>query len=515
MESDLKETFTGVPFFANLRQAITDGSYNFVDPSLNSQAVRNFIAPTDVQNVSSKLYQGQATIAKDLFHLPGGRLQVLVGGSVRYEEINDPSANPPGPTNPDQQYFPLINGFGAKGHRYVYSGFFEAGAPVFDQLEVNVSGRYDNYSTGFDHFSPKVGAKFTPIKQLALRGTFSKGFRTPSFAETGALPTTGFTTVTPGGSNATAFNNAHGNDAYTQPYGLGTTVQGTPTLSPETSTNFTAGVIVKPAPWLNFKADYYNIAKKNVIVNANYSAAVNAYYLGQPIPTGFNIVQDIVDPLFPNAQRRVFAVAYGFINANSLVTDGIDFGADASIHLPHGIKWTSSGEATLILRLNETLPNGGGTERFAGTLGPFQITSASGTPRWRANWQNTFEAGIFTLTGTAYYTSGYTGAADDATGVGTGSSCASAIATYLPSNVAGDNSPSVPLRCHVRDFVDFDLTGSIKIDERFTLRFNVLNVFDVKPPFDPNTYGGNNYNPAFAQAGIVGRYLRIGADVKF
>ncbi len=194
METDLQEAFGGVPYFANLRAAIADGSYNFVNPSQNSQAVRNFVAPTAYANFSSKLYQGQATIAKDLLHLPGGRLQLLAGGSVRYEEVNDPSANPPKPAIPDQQYFPLINAFSAMGHRYVYSGFVEADAPVFDKLEVNISGRYDNYSTGFDRFSPKVGLKFTPVKQVILRGTFSKGFRTPSFAETNSN-TTGFTNV--------------------------------------------------------------------------------------------------------------------------------------------------------------------------------------------------------------------------------------------------------------------------------------------------------------------------------
>jgi len=292
------------------------------------------------------------------------------------------------------------------------------------------------------------------------------------------------------------------------------TTVGNSKLKPETSTNFTAGTIIKPTPWLALNVDYYNISKKRVIVGADYNQAISAYYNGQPIPAEFSVSQDIVDPSFRTAQRRIFAITYDFINANSLVTDGIDFGADATINLPHGIKLTSSGEATYILRLNETFP-GSGTQRYAGTLGPFAITSASGTPQWRASWQNTIESGVFTLTGTAYYTSGYIGAADDFSGAGTGHNCASAIGTYRLNNVAGDTSPAVPLRCHVRDFVDFDLAGSIKVDDKITFYMNMLNVFDVKPPFDPNTYGGINYNPAFAQSGIVGRYVRAGVNVKF
>ena len=515
MTSDLTTTQVGVPYFANVLSVIADGSYNFLDPAANSAAVRAFVAPTNVSQAHSTLYQGQVSLAKSLFTLPGGAVQVAAGGSVRYEAINDPSANPANPL-PDasQQYFPLINSFGAIGHRYVESGYFEIEAPVFTVLEVDGSGRYDHYSTGFSHFSPKIGVKFTPIKQLALRGTFSKGFRTPSFAETGALPTTGFVTVTPGGANATAFSAAHNGDAYSQPYGLGLTTAGNPKLGPETSTNFTAGFVGQPLSWLSVTADYYNIAKKNVIVGANYATAVEAYYAGQPIPTGFTVIPDVVDPAAPGAQRRIFNITYGYINANSLVTDGVDFGLQAKLHLPHDIAFTSSGEATYILRNNQTFPgaNGPTVQRYAGTLGPFQVTSASGTPRWRANWSNSVGFGPVTLTGTAYYTSGYRGTADDYSGPGSAASCGNAIGTYRQGASTGD---PLALQCDVKAFVDVDLTGAVKVTEHVGFTLNVLNVFNVKPPFDPNTYGGNNYNPAWAEAGIVGRYFRVGVNAKF
>lgn len=515
MTSDLTTTQQGVPYFANVLSVIADGSYNFVDPAANSAAVRAFVAPTNVNSAHSTLYQGQVSLTKSLFTLPGGPLQVAVGGSVRYEAIDDPSANPANPL-PDasRQFFPLINAFGAIGHRYVESGYFEIEAPVFTVLEVNGGGRYDNYSTGFSRFSPKIGVKFTPFKQLALRGTFSKGFRTPSFAETGALPTTGFVTVTPGGANSAAFSAAHNGDAYSQPYGLGLTTAGNSKLGPETSTNVTAGVVAQPLPWLSVTADYYNIAKKNVIVGANYATAVEAYYAGQPIPTGFAVTPDIIDAAAPGAQRRIFNITYGYINANSLVTDGIDFGIQARLHLPHGIGFSSSGEATYILRNNQTFPgaNGATVQRYAGTLGPFQVTSASGTPRWRANWSNSVDFGTVKLTGTAYYTDGYRGTADDYSGPGSASTCDNAIATYRQG--ASTGTP-LAIQCDVKPFVDVDLTGAVKVTDQVTFTLNVLNVFNVKPPFDPNTYGGNNYNPAWAEAGIVGRYFRVGVNAKF
>ena len=44
---------------------------------------------------------------------------------------------------------------------------------------------------------------------------------------------------------------------------------------------------------------------------------------------------------------------------------------------------------------------------------------------------------------------------------------------------------------------------------------NVINLFDAKAPYDPTTYGGFNYNPAWANAGIYGTTINIGIQAKF
>ena len=104
----------------------------------------------------------------------------------------------PDPTQNQYTRYLSMNAVGTEGSRNVKSAYFEIDAPFFDirqngfGFEANVSGRYDNYSTGQSNFSPKVGVKITPIRQLALRGTWSKGFRIPSFQESFGLPTTGF-----------------------------------------------------------------------------------------------------------------------------------------------------------------------------------------------------------------------------------------------------------------------------------------------------------------------------------
>ena len=72
MQTNLERTVDGALYFPNLMAAIRQGTYNFVNPDLNTDAVRQFIAPQSVQRSDSKLVQVQANVARDLFTLPGG-----------------------------------------------------------------------------------------------------------------------------------------------------------------------------------------------------------------------------------------------------------------------------------------------------------------------------------------------------------------------------------------------------------------------------------------------------------
>jgi iron complex outermembrane receptor protein len=87
-----------------------------------------------------------------------------------------------------------VNAVGTAGSRNVTSVFFEIDAPILETVDLVASGRYDDYSSGQSNFSPKVGVKFTPTDSLILRGTWSQGFRIPSFNEAYGLPTTGYVT---------------------------------------------------------------------------------------------------------------------------------------------------------------------------------------------------------------------------------------------------------------------------------------------------------------------------------
>ncbi|MCH4022088.1 MAG: TonB-dependent receptor [Acetobacter sp.] len=508
MNTLLQQTYTGYPTINGIEEAIADGSYNFVDPSSNSSAVLNSIAPKKTINARTQEYSGELSLSKGLFNLPGGTADLAIGGNVRWESLNDPNANPLNPSNLGAQYAG-INPFNAKGSRWVESGFFEVGLPFHKMFNADVSGRYDNYSGNMNHFSPKVGVNFKPFDQLTLRGTFSRGFRVPSFAETGGS-NVGYTTYQPTDQN---FINQHLDangtpDAYAQSYSLGSNTSGNPKLKPEIATNFTGGAVFRATKWLSITADYYYIKKSHYIApNPVGTASVADTWLsGGTLPEGVTVTPDVEDPQYPNASRRPGLINLGYINTNKLVTDGVDLAIDATTRLPgvlHNIRWYSHGTATYIHSYNLTLPNGQ-VQHFAGTIGNYSAVSASGTPRWRASWSNTFVYRNLSVTPTVYYTSGYKTVAEDQTGPGSRHDC---------SNFAAIQQAYTPSQCHVKNWWDVDLTLNYRINNRWSIYTNVYNLLGFRSPYDFATYGSYLYNSAWSQKGMVYRSFQFGVNV--
>jgi iron complex outermembrane receptor protein len=503
MRTDLEQTRRGFLYVPGLLAAINTGSYNFANPSANSQAVRDSIAPTFTSRANSELWQVQATVTKDLLDLPGGPLQLGVGGQVRYESQYDPSPVP------NRDYI-TVNPFQAVGNRYVEAAFFEVNAPILDTLELNGSGRFDHYSIGFSRFSPKVGVKFTPVKEIALRGTYSQGFRAPSIPElSGSV--IGFTQYTP----SSAVQALYGNNSYiTTTYGLGNNSTGNPNIKPEKSRAFTAGIVVQPRPWLSATVDYYNIRKKDLIIPGSGGAGTiaDAYLLSGTLPPGVTITPNAPDPAHPNLRPTPLSVNFLYSNGNVLQTSGIDAQIQAVIPLGDKVKFTSALEGTMILDYTVDDGSGNGPQQYVGTLASYATTSASGTPKWRGNWQNTLDYGPYSLTATTYLTSGYYGYAADNLGIGCDKTSETSV-QYQPDGIT--TITGGPLQCYVKKFISVDLNGSVAVTDKFTFYMNVTNLLGAHAPFDPNTYGGNNYNPAWSSSGVIGRSFRAGASFKF
>ncbi|MGR4864367.1 TonB-dependent receptor domain-containing protein [Caulobacter sp. LARHSG274] len=499
---------------ANLMNAINTGAYDFVNPSNNSAAIRNFVSPNIKTPSDATMMSLDASVTKRLWALPGGDMQLAVGGQVRREELTNNNQN----AKLDTYSLTTSSAF---GKHTVSAAYAELLAPVLDNLEVNASGRYDHYSEGFSHFSPKIGVKYTPLRQLAFRGTFSKGFRAPTFAESNAASQyAGFATY----ATPASFQNAHGGlvsagntNPYAQSYGLGGGYGGNPKLKPELSRSFTAGLIAEPTPWLSLTVDYYDVKKSRLIVAGPLLAkAKDAYYSKTnaadacaavaAVGPGYscNLV-DAPDPLFPNALPRVLIINAPYENVNFAKTSGIDFSATVKTTLPYDVKFTSRIEATHVLKYD--LHTSDGVQKYAGTLGPYQLSSGNGTPDWRGNWQNTVEFGRYSLSATAYYVGKIKSVAADQRA---STDCVSFNQYATGDKVLGDRF------CYIKKFINVDMNGTMDVTENVTAFVNVGNVFNERAPVAPGAYASApNYLTTFHYAGLIGRTFKTGIRFKF
>jgi iron complex outermembrane receptor protein len=511
--SNLHRRSTGNIFEPSLIAAINAGTYNFANPlSTPANVVNDILRPVESTS-TSQLYLAQGFVSDDVTQLAGGPLQVGVGAQIRREELDNPNQNP-------ANQFIDVNQVFARGQRTVKAGFFEVSAPIIKQLEVNVSGRYDSYSTGFSNFSPKAGIKFTPIPQLAFRGTWSKGFRAPSFAESGEAGVIGFVTATPPcvvriqhGATGTATSCSGGNQ-YVAPQALGFNSTANPNLEPEKSRSYTLGMVAQPIRELSFTFDYYNIKKTNVIEQGPLSnQALSNFYNGVALPAGYSVVTYPVDPAFPAATPVVAIINSPYVNAASIQTSGFDVSALFQKRFSPSVRFSSELEVSHIIKFNLTpcgdkADPGCAVQHYAGTLGPYQLSSGAGTPNWRGNWSNSLDVGRATVTATAYWVGSYWDYAEDTTtpqDVAANGKCAAAGDTYS-SNF-----------CKTKKFIWVDLSASYKLNDQITFYGNVLNLFDAHAPIEPANYAGPaaNYNPTWDQAGAIGRAYRLGVNFSF
>jgi iron complex outermembrane receptor protein len=512
---DLDVTNRNYIFMEGLLNAVATGTYNFVDQNANSQEAIDQVFPENKNTKVSKLWQVRGAIAKDVFALPGGPLNVAVGGQYRGESLDNPSSNAPNLDNPYARYYG-VNAVGVSGSRDIWSLNYQIAAPILDNLRVRALGSYDHYSTGQKAFSPSFDLEFRPVEQLKLRGSWSRGFRAPNLNESFQLPATGYTSAQidctlPLYTNFCA-QHASNPAYYNSGYNVGLTSSGNADLKPEKSTGLTAGMVFQPRRNVTLTLDYWQTRIKNLIVPPSVTSAITtAYYSNNGVVNipGITVVPGQPDPLNPAALPTLGFIQAAFKNENSFFGKGIDATADVRVPLPFGnVGLRSVLTASYLLRLEQVNEDESlGTWRYDGTLGPCGWTSCSGAPKLRMNWQNTFEFGErASMTFTANYTSGYSSVAADSGGVY--GDCAGST-SFLVTYPNGD-----PVQCHGKSVFWLDAHGEFKPTRSVTLYGDVLNVFNRKPPVDWNAaYGIYHFNAAWADRLFVGRYFRIGARV--
>jgi outer membrane receptor protein involved in Fe transport len=251
-----------------LQTEINAGRYNPFGATVNPQSVIDAITTSLVRRGKSDLTSFDATISGALFDMSAGPAMVAAGLEYREESVSD---------IPDDQFQRgLIFGtenVAASASRDIKSAFVEFSFPLLENLELQVAGRYDDYSDFGNTTNPKVAVRWAVTDSFALRASWGQGFRAPSLAQIGLGPSQEsqffkdrFFCAQEGISLA----NCDLLD-YTIVF------SGNPDLEAEESENLNFGFAWSPTDSVKVAVDYWDIQQKNKIDEEPFGALYSQF----------------------------------------------------------------------------------------------------------------------------------------------------------------------------------------------------------------------------------------------
>jgi iron complex outermembrane receptor protein len=446
---------------------------------LNTPEVYGALSPRIANDARTKIIQGDFKATREVGQLAGGAIGIAAGAEWRREETElEPTAG-------TERGNIIGLGYSAyRGARNVFALYAEALAPVLPGLEVTGALRWDHFTDVGNSYTPKAGVKWQPVPQLALRGTFARGFRAPSAAENGVGGLAAFSTA------ADPLRCGLGVAAACNPASIAIITSPNPNLSPERSKSYNLGVIWDPLPRTSVSVDFWKIKRKNEINQELTTAAIAAGHVARDPSTA----QQPGDP------GAITAVLANYVNSAQTEVRGVDVDARHTVRLPGD--WGNillDGKWTYIDKWLRTELDGSSRD-FAGTHGNCDVSNCVGTPDHRVNLRAAWDRGDWRVSLNA----NFRGTIENTQFKNDPRGCASHFAN-------GEDAPS---DCRLASFTTFDLVARWKPLPGLEVFGSIENLFDKIAPLDPLTYGAQAYNPLDFQ-GAVGRTFTLGARYTF
>jgi iron complex outermembrane receptor protein len=469
----------GAPGFYGLAGAINSGLLN---PFSLTQTQAGLDALESVSAEGVTLYGGEyevkqfdGSISGPLFTLFGNRVQAAFGVDYRRETYSF-NGSTAGATTAPQIFlaaFDNVNALTPKT-RNVKAAYAEVLVPIGDMLEITGALRVDDY-TGFGSTTnPKISAKFRPIEPLLFRGSYNTGFRVPSFNQifngTTISPNPGNSLVDP---TLCPQGNTNGPRPACDPITPDSLSGGNLLLGPETSKQWTVGVVIQPARRLSLSLDYWNIAVDDTIGTITLTQLLA------------NIAA------FPDRIQRTNGLITGVDlrtgNFGSRRTEGLEVTGRAGSDL-FGGELTAGLDGTYILTKKEKLLP---SLAYTDLVGVFSLTGDLGL-KWKHNAFIGFRSGPWNVTLSQIFRNGY-------------------------RNFALPGSAARPLyNPRVKDYITYNASVSFNPWKDLRLTAGVKNLFDTDPPFaityDSNSGAGSSWEPRVADP--RGRAFTLSLDWK-
>jgi iron complex outermembrane receptor protein len=180
-ESEISNTNPGTVFDSRLQEAfdgvVIDGELLYANPfGRNDPRIIDYVRGNNPVSDSFEVWSWDAKATGDVADLGDlGIVKAAVGLEYRYEEINSVRTN----ANRTGDIVGGSESTSVFGDRDIKSLYAEVSIPLTEMAEVQVAGRYEDYSDFGDTTKPKIALKVKPIEGLLLRGAFGQSFRAP------------------------------------------------------------------------------------------------------------------------------------------------------------------------------------------------------------------------------------------------------------------------------------------------------------------------------------------------
>lgn len=337
--------------------------------------------------------------------------------------------------------------FAGKNSQHSYGGYIGLEGDLTEQLSVGVAARFEHNSGFGDAFVWKANALYEVSDVFSLRGTVGTGFHAPS----------------PGQNNVQVLTTTFiaGDQVQVGTYPVTSSIAqyfGATTLGAERSTNFGAGIVIKPANNFTLTIDGYSIKVKDRIGISQAFNVSAADLIAEPDLAGVGLGG---------------SVQY-FTNGFDTTTKGVDVVGSYRTEL-------AGGKLNLTLAYNYNRTN---VDRFnPGVIGTTQLIDIKYlAPAHRANFAANWQIGDFSINlRESYY----------------GAWRVSNDYPIRQGNIAG---ATIIDGQHFGAKFLTDLDVSYTFAEHFTLTVGANNLFNVYPDKIQATID----NPIFASTGSIG-----------
>lgn len=370
--------------------------------------------------------------------------------------------------------------------------FAEARLPLIEgksfahSLSAEAGYRYSDYDLDFSTDTYKLGLEWSPIRDIRARTSFQTSVRVPNITElygvqavgldgtidicssdvaAGEVPGASLAECARTGVNAADYGTIQSNPS-AQYNGL---IGGNPDLKPEQAETFSFGLAFQPQaiPGLRINVDYFDIRIEDAIQNPNADfTLLMCARNGDPTTCG-RIQRDADGSLWQTVNGFVVDT---FENIGEISTSGIDFDVSYAFDIGGGGRLGFDFVATMLDSLEFT-PQQGVTYDCAGLYGSVCLVPA---PEWRHKFDTTWRtpwAGIDVTLSWRYFDEVKRDAEDSN--------------EFLSFLGRVDGVQPTDSRLGSRSY--FDLTSSMTLADRYTLRLGVNNLLDKDPPLNGST----------------------------